>query len=579
MPSWDEPVPGDDDSWRMAVQYAAQAPRYATNDVHESSSSACTEPRVVTTDTEILGLRSVFLLDSLSSSIRPSPISPTPLPATFGSPECASASKKSIPILRRKTSGILKPSRKASAASLIMRPAPNRLDNTDTWAKRLEANAESQTTIKAKMEPNTPPPSSVLDSEDYTYAFDNQYHDVGTTPSTTRFPHTRLHNTAQSLSPIIDDSRVYMISHTNPSTRHWSQDSLSSQYSSQGSHQRGCGWDTDVSSSSAGFSLAGATEERYQMYNGLPQVPSTVWGDDTPPVQTMPLDTSLMDGKYHSMVFEVPPGTSVTLTSPDGTMLPPIPSATPSQLYLSSPPSQIPSPCPLRSSNTAYGGTLNRRASTCDRRSASPTTLPRSIRRVGRLSSIPLLHHDGGTSCSSPYDSSAALRTDSMVPDSSSPCMEDSQALSYRGRNRRYSTNMHPASIGSMSRAASCSVNSLNHSSNSSIAGTSSCTSHSLASPQISAPFLLSSSLSPAIPSTPDLGLGSGHGSVDFVNYTPDDRSKILTGVAPSGSSKTKARREKEAADRRRQLSEAARRAIIDAGGDVAALERDGLLC
>ncbi|KAF4629813.1 hypothetical protein G7Y89_g8329 [Cudoniella acicularis] len=43
-------------------------------------------------------------------------------------------------------------------------------------------------------------------------------------------------------------------------------------------------------------------------------------------------------------------------------------------------------------------------------------------------------------------------------------------------------------------------------------------------------------------------------GAVDFVNYTPDDSKKILTGVAPSGSSKTKARREKEAMEKRRKV-------------------------
>ncbi|KAL1392969.1 hypothetical protein HDK64DRAFT_314092 [Phyllosticta capitalensis] len=67
--------------------------------------------------------------------------------------------------------------------------------------------------------------------------------------------------------------------------------------------------------------------------------------------------------------------------------------------------------------------------------------------------------------------------------------------------------------------------------------------------------------------------------SVGFVNYTPDDSRKILTGVAPSGSSKTKARREKEAAEKRRRLSQAAARAILEAGGDLATLEREGLLC
>jgi hypothetical protein len=63
----------------------------------------------------------------------------------------------------------------------------------------------------------------------------------------------------------------------------------------------------------------------------------------------------------------------------------------------------------------------------------------------------------------------------------------------------------------------------------------------------------------------------------DFVNYTPDDSKKILTGVAPSGSSKTKARREKEALEKRRKLSQAAARAIMAAGGDLGGLREEGL--
>ncbi|EAU36479.1 predicted protein [Aspergillus terreus NIH2624] len=65
--------------------------------------------------------------------------------------------------------------------------------------------------------------------------------------------------------------------------------------------------------------------------------------------------------------------------------------------------------------------------------------------------------------------------------------------------------------------------------------------------------------------------------TVSFVNFTPNDSQKILTGVAPSGSSKTKARREQEARDRRRKLSEAALNAVRKAGGDVEALE--AVLC
>lgn len=70
----------------------------------------------------------------------------------------------------------------------------------------------------------------------------------------------------------------------------------------------------------------------------------------------------------------------------------------------------------------------------------------------------------------------------------------------------------------------------------------------------------------------------SSSGNVGFVNFTPHDSRKILTGVAPSGSSKTKARREKEAVEKRRKLSQAAVRAVVEAGGDLGRLEREGLL-
>jgi len=70
---------------------------------------------------------------------------------------------------------------------------------------------------------------------------------------------------------------------------------------------------------------------------------------------------------------------------------------------------------------------------------------------------------------------------------------------------------------------------------------------------------------------------------IDFVNFTPKDSAKLLSDVAPSGSSKTRARREQEARDKRRRLSEAAVRAVrraakaagADVGnGEVEALER-----
>ena len=70
-----------------------------------------------------------------------------------------------------------------------------------------------------------------------------------------------------------------------------------------------------------------------------------------------------------------------------------------------------------------------------------------------------------------------------------------------------------------------------------------------------------------------DTGAAAG-----FVNFTASDSQKILTAVAPSGSSKTKARRDREASERRRKIGEAAAKAIRDVGGDPEALIRQGLL-
>ncbi|KAM7212658.1 regulatory protein weta [Rhypophila decipiens] len=70
-------------------------------------------------------------------------------------------------------------------------------------------------------------------------------------------------------------------------------------------------------------------------------------------------------------------------------------------------------------------------------------------------------------------------------------------------------------------------------------------------------------------------GAGAGLG---FVNFTPQDHNILMTGVAPSGSSKTKARREKEAAEKQRRLSEAVLKAVAAAGGDLAKLEQEGIM-
>ncbi|KAF7512673.1 hypothetical protein GJ744_000240 [Endocarpon pusillum] len=73
----------------------------------------------------------------------------------------------------------------------------------------------------------------------------------------------------------------------------------------------------------------------------------------------------------------------------------------------------------------------------------------------------------------------------------------------------------------------------------------------------------------PRTPKTPNAGF-----EMNFVNLTAADSAKLLSDVAPSGSSKTRARREQEARERRRRLSEAAVKLVRKAGGDVKALEK-----
>ncbi|KAJ6257315.1 hypothetical protein Dda_8204 [Drechslerella dactyloides] len=71
----------------------------------------------------------------------------------------------------------------------------------------------------------------------------------------------------------------------------------------------------------------------------------------------------------------------------------------------------------------------------------------------------------------------------------------------------------------------------------------------------------------------PPMGGKNNQDGVAFVNFTPHDATKILSGVAPSGSSKTKARREREAQEKRRKLSEAAAAAVLAAGGDPTSIQ------
>jgi hypothetical protein len=110
-----------------------------------------------------------------------------------------------------------------------------------------------------------------------------------------------------------------------------------------------------------------------------------------------------------------------------------------------------------------------------------------------------------------------------------------------------------------------------------------SCLSPPLAS-QTSVPLPLHPA--PSAPMSPEHSKSSRTGSGrrinpacgDFVNFTLQDGNKILAAVAPSGSSKTKLRRKKRAMEQRRKLTEAVRKAVQKAGGDLAIIDREALL-
>lgn len=74
------------------------------------------------------------------------------------------------------------------------------------------------------------------------------------------------------------------------------------------------------------------------------------------------------------------------------------------------------------------------------------------------------------------------------------------------------------------------------------------------------------------------ISLDGANGGIGFVNYTPNDHNVLMTGVAPSGSSKTKMRREKEAMERQRKLSEAVVKMVTNAGVDVSMLKEEGIV-
>ena len=245
-----------------------------------------------------------------------------------------------------------------------------------------------------------------------------------------------------------------------------------------------------------------------------------------------------------------------------------------------------PTPAPSREGKEVHTPTSRRRNGN------KPTTLrlPKSTPHLSTVSKTP-----SKSSLRSPRSAGALKRTHgfrnlhsaSSPPNGSAIAVDSGNGNgSGSGSTNHSSTSTTPTRANGYGHHRSSKSGSYNHPPSLSLHTTkTNITSTTSTSAPLTAPTPMSATPTPSL-NTP--AIPSGHTSISrsgtlsastsqdfdfgFVNFTPSDSTRILTGVAPSGSSKTKARREQEALERKRRLSQAAERAVREAGGDVGGL-------
>ncbi|KAF2875712.1 hypothetical protein BDV95DRAFT_626178 [Massariosphaeria phaeospora] len=535
MPDWEE------DAWHIALRKLEQNPASPTIPDNSFSIYPESHGRASQSDPELFSLDNFFELDTVDQRLSLSQ------PSTPKQQQARPAKKAKPSPNRTIRHGIQKAVKKSticSFASKMLRPSHYRNGCQDLWTRKIDSPADTFNLQIPRNGLHSPPPTTKLVQDENSHGFfpRDQPYTIAMSPLPGEEPATEMHRSNYQLTPLSSPTIDTSSRNGTGNPFQFSTDHMATAYISH-----------HISSAALSALQTPPPSHRLAM---------TAWGSDPP---------SNLDFSFSaSPDFQAAPSGKAAGwwgADPSG--------------GLAGTPSQPSTP------NTAYHSSQSRSQSQSQSHSHAQNhnhTLSFSSAAAGLGISCdatpfsgfgPELHTNGtGANGFAPAAASFDVDVDMAnyttmypppspqhpgipigqpnPPSSRSPSR--SQSPQPRFTRRRHSA--HPSSTARAS--ASASASSRRKSSNSSV--------HSHG-------HMRAASSSSAAAAAAGLGVGVG-----FVNFTPSDSRKILTGVAPSGSSKTKARREKEAADKRRKLSLAAVKAVREAGGDVARLEREGVL-
>ncbi|ORX99495.1 hypothetical protein BCR34DRAFT_606605 [Clohesyomyces aquaticus] len=555
LPNWDA---GLDEPWREAMRDPKQ--NRASPTMSDISFTIYPESRVKTakSDPGLLKVDDVFELDEFERRLSLSnPTTPTPLntrPARKArSPTPDQSSRRGVNKLRRKP----------NFQPRMMQSSHFRPGIQDMWTRRLDAPNESfNLQLPPNILPNSPPQSVKLEQRrEGGHAF---------------FAHDQPYSIAMSPLPTTSDGDLHHSNYQLTPLSTPSLDTSSSRHSSAGNaFQFSNDGNSTLSSSYLSHNLNQQLSSEALSISALQTQPSTsthrlsvnagadeTWGSDTP--------ASLEFAFSASPNFCTPENGKSQPTWWTGTAEQPTPSPAYRERQAQS--QNQNQNQHLSFSNRAVAGSNTAVAGlgiSCDTSSFSSyggdlnlgnsqsTSFPASSVAASSFETTyptPAIYHPTTTTVSHRNLSIDRHHRRERTRSRSPPQMHFSRTVTHRRHTSHSHPQSHPQSHSrpSPSRRKTSS------------------------NPNLSTP---SSSTSPHKPSPSAKPSSSPCVSVSsFVNFTPLDSRKILTGVAPSGSSKTKARREKEAADKRRRLSQAAVKAVMEAGGDLGRLEREGVL-
>jgi hypothetical protein len=532
MPNWDDI---SDNAWHKALAQLEQNP--ASSVVPDISFSIYPESygKGSLSDSEVWKIDQLFELDA-SVPRRSISNPPTPHPQIAKSAPAKAVSNPD----RSLRHGIQKVAKKTSAFTKMMRPSHFRAGLEDLWTRKIEGPAD---TFNLHLPPNglphSPPPSTKFAQEENSHDFfpRDQPYTIAMSP----LPNEDIHHTSSSnyqLTPL-----------SSPAI-----DTNSFQFSSDGF--AGAYLSPNLTNGNAALSALQTPPPKHQL-------PMTTWGPDSPIPANVDFTFSAspeFEGKAQGwwgngvsgnegVSDSQPEASSYTTTSTSqGQSQNGIAGFSPGTLGLGiscdtasfssfTPGPELSTPTP----NTSYNGNGYIHANTVTMNGFTTPSVSTFDTPYIPDAIYTSLSQQQGIHIGNPL-------SDPRTPTSRSPSPFPQPRFTRRRHSSQNHAQAHNSSTCAHRRKSSSNSSSQ---SNGYHHRTSTSSSHGRSS--------------------------SGSMGVGFVNLTPADSGKLLTGVAPSGSSKTKARREKEAADRRRKLSQAAMKAVIEAGGDLRSLD-EGLL-